>query len=138
VLETGVRQLRMALGMVWGRRLNTQNLARLVNDALATLAEFGEPGADAGEVIDGPLNDPAARRDYATRGVRRTAARLATQSPFYARRFNAAEITPDRLTLEDLGKIPVTLKRDLVERTHVIDPSVNVGDVQLARRFSNI
>jgi len=32
----------------------------------------------------------------------------------------------------------VEVKRDLVERTHVIDPSVNVGDVQLARRFSNI
>jgi len=116
VLETGVRQLRMALGMVQGRRLSTRNLARLVDDALATIAEFGEPGADAGEVIDGPLNDPAARRDLATRGVRRTAARLAKQSPFYARRFAAAEVQPERLALTDLGKIPVTLKRDLVER----------------------
>jgi len=116
VLETGVRQMRMALGMVWGRRLNTANLGRLVNDALATLEEFGEPGADAGQVVDGPLNDPAARLDYATRGVRRTAARLAAQSPFYARRFTAAEVRTDKLDLAGLRTIPVTLKRDLVER----------------------
>ena len=116
MLETGVRQMRMALGMVWGRRLNTANLGRLVNDALATLEEFGEPGADAGQVVDGPLNDPAARLDYATRGVRRTAARLAAQSPFYARRFTAAEVRTDKLDLAGLRTIPVTLKRDLVER----------------------
>ena len=116
MLESGVRQFRMAMGMVWGRRLSTRNLGRLVDDALATLEEFGEPGADAGQVVDGPLNDPAARLDYATRGVRRTAARLAAQSPFYARRFTAAEVRTDKLDLAGLRTIPVTLKRDLVER----------------------
>jgi len=116
VLETGVRQLRMALGMAWGRRLDTRNLGRLVGDALATLEEFGEPGSDAAEVIDGPLSDPNTRLEFATRGVRRTAARLAAQSPFYARRFVAAEVRPDRLDLAGLRAIPVTLKQDLVER----------------------
>lgn len=116
MLETGVRQLRMAMGMAWGRRLNTRNLGRLVADALATIEEFGEPGADAGEVIDGPLSDPATRLDFATRGVRRTAARLAAQSPFYARRFTAAGVRPERLDLAGLRAIPVTLKQDLVER----------------------
>jgi phenylacetate-coenzyme A ligase PaaK-like adenylate-forming protein len=106
----------MAIGMAWGRRLDTRNLARLVDDALATLDEFGEPGADAGQVIDGPLNDPAARLDFATRSVRRTATRLAAQSPFYARRFAAAEVRPTSLDLAGLGTIPVTLKQDLVER----------------------
>jgi len=106
----------MAMGMTWGHRLSTRNLGRLVNDALATLDEFGEPGADAGQVIDGPFSDPAARLDYATRGVRRTAARLAAQSPFYARRFAAIDVPPERLDLTGLGAIPVTLKQDLVER----------------------
>lgn len=116
MLETGIRQFRMAMGMVWGRRLKTGNIARLVEDALATLAEFGEPGPDAGELIDGPLDDPAARLDFATRGVRRTAARLATLSPFYERRFAAAGVTPDKLDLAALRTIPVTVKRDMVER----------------------
>jgi len=38
----------MAMGMVWGYRINPQNVGRLVADALATMAEFGEPGADVG------------------------------------------------------------------------------------------
>src|SRR5262249_10842378 len=106
----------MAMGMAWGRRLNTRNLGRLVEGALATPEEVGEPGADRGEVIDGPLSDRAARLDFATRSVRRTAARLAAQSPFYARRFAAARVRPNRLDLAGLGAIPVTLKHDLVER----------------------
>lgn len=116
MLETGIRQFRMAMGMVWGRRLKPEVITRLVNDALATLAEFGEPGPDAGELLDGPLDDPAARQDFAIRGVRRTAARLATTSPFYERRFAAAGVAPDKLDLAGLGAIPVTVKRDLVER----------------------
>ena len=61
MFETGVRQFRLALGMVQGYRINPHNVARLVDDALATLAEFGEPGADAAELIDGPTVSPQAR-----------------------------------------------------------------------------
>ncbi|HEV8560057.1 MAG TPA: AMP-binding protein [Actinophytocola sp.] len=116
MLATGIRQFRMAMGMVWGRRLNTRGIARLVDDALATLAEFGEPGADAQQLLDGPLADPAARKDFADHGVRRTAIRLAARSPFYARRFAAAEVRADELDAAGLGAIPVTVKRDLIER----------------------
>jgi phenylacetate-CoA ligase len=116
MFETGIRQFRMAMGMVWGRKLDTANLARLVNDALATIAEFGEPGTDARELIDGPFADPEARLEFADRAVRRTARRLAERSPFYARRFQAAEVDPDKLDIETLRTIPVTVKRDLVDR----------------------
>jgi phenylacetate-CoA ligase len=117
MLETGIRQFRMVMGMAFGRRLDPANVRRLVDDALATLAEFGEPGSDVRQLIDGPLTDPEARLDFATRGVRRTAGRLARQSPFYARRFAAAGIDrPDRLKVAGLGAIPVTVKRDLTER----------------------
>ncbi|HEY7593157.1 MAG TPA: AMP-binding protein [Actinophytocola sp.] len=116
MFETGVRQLRLAMGMIWGRRLDPDNVVRLVRDALATLEEFGEPGADAGELIDGPLDDPAARLDFTNRGLRRTAVRLAARTPFYERRFAAAGVRPDRLDVAGLAAIPVTVKRDLVER----------------------
>lgn len=116
MFETGIRQFRMAMGMVWGRKLDTANLARLVDDALATLAEFGEPGADARELVDGPFADPRARVEFANRGLRRTAERLGRQSPFYARRFAAAELDPKKLDVERLRAIPVTVKRDLIER----------------------
>ena len=42
MFETGVRQLRMALSMIWGRPFNTDSLTRLVADAVATVSEFGE------------------------------------------------------------------------------------------------
>jgi phenylacetate-CoA ligase len=116
VFETGIRQFRMAVGMLQGRRLDTRNLARLVQDAVATLAEFGEPGADVNQLVDGPFGDPEARDYFALRGLRRTARRLATQSPFYARRFTAADIDPAKLDLAGMTAIPVTVKTDLVSR----------------------
>jgi phenylacetate-coenzyme A ligase PaaK-like adenylate-forming protein len=116
MFETGVRQFRLALGMVWGRRLDPANVARLVGDVLATLAEFGEPGTDADELINGPMADPEIRLDIANRCLRRTARRLAAQSPFYARRFTSAHVDPAKLDIAGLRAIPVTVRADLTER----------------------
>ena len=115
MLETGFRQFRLAMGMVWGRRLDPANVARLVEDALATVAEFGEPGLGVRELLEGPFTDPEARTDLANRALRRTARRLADRSPFYARRFAAAGIAPGDIDLETMRALPVTVKRDLVE-----------------------
>ena len=116
MFETGIRQFRMAMGMVWGRRLDAPNIGRLVDDVLATLAEFGEPGADVQQLLGGPLATPEARLEFATRSLRRTARRLATQSPFYARRFSSAGFRPAQMDLAAFRQIPVTTKRDLIER----------------------
>jgi phenylacetate-coenzyme A ligase PaaK-like adenylate-forming protein len=116
MFETGIRQFRLAWGMVQGRRLDPRNVARLVDDVLATLAEFGEPGADATELIEGPMASPQARLEVANRSLRRTARRLAAQSPFYARRFASAQVDPVKLDVAGLRTIPVTLKQDLTER----------------------
>lgn len=106
----------MAISTVSGRRLDTQNVCRLIDDALATIAEFGEPGADAQQVFGGPLAEPEARQDFANRGLARTARRLAAQSPFYARRFAAAGIDPRKLDVAGARAVPVTTKQDLTER----------------------
>ncbi len=116
MLETGIRQMRMAMSMALGRRLSTANLARLVEDALATLDEFGEPGADSAALLDGPGADPAAQPELVADSLRRTATRLADRSPFYARRFVAAEINPRRIDTDALRRVPVTCKRDLIRR----------------------
>ena len=116
MFETGVRQFRMALGMAQGRRLDPRNVARLVDDVLATLAEFGEPGADAAELIEGPMSSPEARLEVTNNSLRRTARRLAAQSPFYARRFASAQVDLAKLDVTGLRTIPVTLKQDLIER----------------------
>lgn len=105
----------MVMGMVWGRKLDPDNIARLVDDALATIAEFGEPGIDARELTDGPLSDPDTRLDFANRAVRRTARRLADQTAFYGRRFQSAGIDLTKLDVDGMAAIPVTTKRDLTE-----------------------
>ncbi|MER5730666.1 AMP-binding protein [Streptomyces sp. NPDC002138] len=114
MLETGVRQVRVALSMVFGRRLNVRAVERLVADALATLEEFGSLGDDVDEMADGPFADPAERRELQNRALQRTARKLAKSSPFYRERL--AEVDLGALTVETLADIPVTRKADLVER----------------------
>jgi phenylacetate-CoA ligase len=116
MFETGVRQFRLALGMAQGRRLNPRNVERLVEDVLATVAEFGEPGSDAAELVDGPMASPADRLEITNNSLRRTAVRLAAQSPFYARHFSSAQVDPAKLDVAGLRAIPVTVKADLIER----------------------
>lgn len=117
MLETGVRQVRVAMAMVFGRRMSPRLVERLVDDALATLHEFGSPGEDVEQLVDGPFSDPAERRDLQMRALRRTARRLNDRSPFYRERFAAAGVDPAQLTPETLRAIPVTVKNDLVTRS---------------------
>ncbi|HEV7655355.1 MAG TPA: hypothetical protein VGP36_11585 [Mycobacteriales bacterium] len=116
MFETGVRQFRMAMAMVWGHRINPDVVHKLVADARATLAEFGSPGADVQQLTDGPFADPAARQEFTDRSVRRTAKRLAELSPFYAERFAAADVDPAKATAGTLAGVPVTVKADLRAR----------------------
>ncbi len=116
MFETGIRQVRMAISMVWGRPISPRNVERLIEDALETLAAFGAPGDDVQQLLDGPFAEPEARHDFQTRALRRTARRLAEVSPFYSAVFGSSEVRPEALTPEDMPRLPVTLKRDLIAR----------------------
>src|SRR5260221_12716254 len=106
----------MAMGVVWGRRFDPDKIARLVDDALATIAEFGEPGADARQLTDGPLTDPAAQLHFANSGVQRTARRLAAHSPFYAQRFAAPGANAANPDVVWRAPVPVTRETDLIRQ----------------------
>jgi phenylacetate-CoA ligase len=114
MFETGVRQLRMALAMVRGRRIDPGNVERLVADALVTLDVFGRPGDDVQELLDGPFADPQARRAFQEQALRRTARRLGRRSPHYRALFESSGVDAAALELEDMPQIPVTTKQDLV------------------------
>lgn len=116
MFETGIRQVRMALSMVWGRPINPRNIERLIEDALETLRMFGAPGDDVQQLLDGPFADPEARHEFQTSGLRRTARRLARLSPYYSEVFAAADVDADSLRPEDMARLPVTRKQDLVSR----------------------
>ena len=116
MFETGIRQFRMAMAMVNGRRIKPQLIQRLVADADATLREFGSPGDDVDQLLDGPFADPETRTHFQTQGLRRTARRLAERSPFYAARFAEAGPRPeDGRPRRRSRSVPVTTKADLVE-----------------------
>lgn len=114
MFETGVRQLRMALSMATGRRVDPRNLERLVGDAVATLGAFGSAGDDLQEMLDGPFADPDGRREFQEQSLRRTARRLARRSPYYRALLADTGIDVRRFTLDDLAKVPLTTKRDLI------------------------
>ncbi|MER7177899.1 AMP-binding protein [Streptomyces hyaluromycini] len=117
MFDAGIRQFRMALAMVLGRPINVRSAERLVEDALATLAEFGSPGEDVEQLLRGAAADPQMRADLTNKALRRTAQRLAAKSPFYADHFAAASVDPAALTTENIGAVPVTTKTDLVKRS---------------------
>ena len=113
MFETGIRQLRMALAMVWGRPINPRTIERLITDAVRTLEEFGSPGDDVQQLLDGPFADPSARREFQNRSLQLTARRLARHSPYYRDLFAAHSVIPDALTVATLTQLPTTVKADL-------------------------
>lgn len=116
MFETGIRQFRMAMAMVWGYRINSRNVELLVEDGLKTLKEFGAPGDDVQQLLDGPFSDPKARQEFQNRSLQRTARRLRRFSPYYQKLFASLNINPEKLTVADMPGIPVTLKSMLQEQ----------------------
>ena len=104
MFETGVRQFRMAMAMVGGRRINPRVIERLTGDVLATLREFGAPGDDVRELLDGPLADPESREHFQLQALRRTVRRLGARSAFYAKLL--ADVDVRRLTLAEFQAVP--------------------------------
>ena len=114
MFETGVRQFRMAMAMVGGRRINPRVIERLTGDVLATLHKFEHPGDDVRELLDGPLADPESREHFQLQALRRTVRRLGARSAFYTKLL--ADIDLRRLTLSQFQTLPLTTKADLVNR----------------------
>jgi phenylacetate-coenzyme A ligase PaaK-like adenylate-forming protein len=117
MFETGVRHLRFALSIVVGRRIDPRNVQRLVGDALATLEVHGAPGDDVHELLDGPFADPATRKDFQDRVLRRTVRRIARVSPYYEAVFKAMDADPRELGIDTIDRVPVTTKQQLIEHS---------------------
>jgi phenylacetate-CoA ligase len=116
VFETGVRQLRMAWSILRGTPISPRNLERLINDARATLREFGAPGSDVEQLLDGPFADPALRRHLQDTSLRRTVKRTARVSPYYRQALAAHDIDPSAVTTQTIQNLPLTGKSDVLSR----------------------
>jgi phenylacetate-coenzyme A ligase PaaK-like adenylate-forming protein len=113
---TAIRQVRVTFSTIFGRPFKVDLVEGLVRDALATWDEFGAPGDDVNELLDGPYADPDLAASLVTRAVRRTAHRLDAHSTFYRERFEKSDVDPRRLTVDSMRAVPVTTRADLIER----------------------
>lgn len=116
MFATAVRQIRVAVSTVLGRPFSVEVVRRLVGDALATLAEFGSPGDDVNQLLDGPYADVGMRATLQTSALRWTARRLVARSSYYRDRFHAAGVDPARLTPDTLVRLPLMTRAELVSR----------------------
>ncbi len=117
MFETGIRQFRLAMSMIWGTRINPRNVERLIGDALSTLREFGEPGDDVQQLLEGPFSDPAARKEFQNHALQRTIKRAIHTSPYYKKQYASLNINPDKITVDQMLELPITVKKDLQEHS---------------------
>ncbi|MFJ4961112.1 Phenylacetate-coenzyme A ligase [Streptomyces sp. ADI96-02] len=111
---TALSQLRYGMAILRNRRIRPQDLERIARDLVATLAEFGEPGADSA-LLPGQAGavDPAVRRTVMERSLRATAQAAGRHTAYYRRTFDTLGIDPGTLTPETWDRIPVTPKEAL-------------------------
>jgi phenylacetate-CoA ligase len=110
MLATALAQLRFASAILLGRPFALGALDRLVDDAVATVREFGSLGDQAGELLGGPTLDEAARCDMQLRRFRAQAVRAARETRYYAELFEHSGLDPTRL---DPATLPPTRKEAL-------------------------
>ncbi|WP_446039293.1 phenylacetate--CoA ligase family protein [Streptomyces sp. SID1121] len=111
---TALSQLRYGMAVLTNRRIRPQDLERIAHDLIATLAEFGEPGADSA-LLPGQAGsvDPAVRRTVTERSLRATAVAAARHTAYYRRTFDVLGLDPATLTPETWDRVPVTPKEAL-------------------------
>ncbi|MFB8088276.1 phenylacetate--CoA ligase family protein [Streptomyces sp. NPDC055992] len=111
---TAFSQLRYGAAILRNRRIRPYDLERIARDLVATLAEFGEPGADSA-LLPGTAGavDPAVRRTVTERSLRATARAAARHTAYYRRTFDRLGIDPEALTPETWDQVPVTPKAEL-------------------------
>ena len=117
MFETGIRQFRMAMAMVNGRRIKPQLIQRLVADADATLREFGSPGDDVDQLLDGPFADPETRTTSRPRVCAGPPVDWPARSPFYAARFAEAGLDPKTVDLDSISGDPGRRRRPISSST---------------------
>jgi len=108
MLDVAVAQIRVALSIATGRRLNIRALDRLLDGMLATRFEFGMIGAEGAQALGGPPLDDEVRQKVALRRFRTVARRAADRTRYYSRLFTEQAIDPATMSWDDVRRLPIT------------------------------
>jgi phenylacetate-CoA ligase len=116
VFKTAVAQLRFAASVGFGRPFAQWSLDQLIDAIKETKREFGAIDAeDGGSQLGGPVLDEETRRELHLRRFRTQAVRAAQETSYYAHLFEKHALQPDRLSFEDIVRLPTTPKEALRE-----------------------
>jgi phenylacetate-CoA ligase len=116
VFKTAVAQLRFAASVGFGRPFAQWSLDQLIDAIKETKREFGAIDAeDGGSQLGGPVLDEETRRELHLRRFRTQAVRAAQETSYYAHLFEKHALEPDRLSFEDIVRLPTTPKEALRE-----------------------
>ncbi|MET9365045.1 phenylacetate--CoA ligase family protein [Streptomyces sp. NPDC006632] len=114
---TALSQLRYGMAILRNRRIRPQDLERIARDLVATLAEFGEPGADSallpGQSGQAAQIDPDVRLTVTRRSLRATARAAVRHTAYYQQVFGELGLSPDELDAQSFARVPVTPKKAL-------------------------
>jgi phenylacetate-CoA ligase len=116
MLDTAIAQMRVAVSIATGRRLNIGALDRLLDGMLATNLEFGAIGAEGAQALGGPPLDEKVRQHVALRRFRSQARRAAAQTRYYGSLFSQHQIDPATMGWDDVRRLPITGRDDLREQ----------------------
>ena len=113
MLTEMLAQLRFAASVAFGVSFNIRSLERLVDAIIETRREFGAIGADGADLLRTAEFDDEARREVHLRRFRTQASRAARETACYGACFDRLGLDPSRLSMDDLGHLPLTRKEAL-------------------------
>jgi len=113
MLGTALTQLRYALSLASGGRVDVDGIERLVRDCVATVQEFGPTSQDDADVLGVATLSDEARRTVDRSRLRNVAKLAFDTTPYYRDLFGHLGIQPDDYDIERLETLPVTDKAAL-------------------------
>lgn len=113
MLGTALTQLRYALSLASGRRVDVEGIERLVRDSVATIEEFGPVGPEEADVLGGTTLSEDTRRTVDRRRLRQVAELAYQTTPYYRDLLDHRGILPDDYDVDKLETLPVTHKAAL-------------------------
>ncbi|MFB7594191.1 phenylacetate--CoA ligase family protein [Streptomyces sp. NPDC056160] len=118
---TALSQLRYGMAVLRNSRIRPRDLERIARDLVATLEEFGAPGADSA-LLPGQAGqiDPEVRRTVTRRSLRATARAAVRHTAYYRHLFGELGLDADALDPyadstgpDSWARVPVTPKKAL-------------------------
>ena len=111
-------ELSMIASRVLGLPYSHDALRVILDALLAAYRGQSSRKPDGSDLLKSPKLDDATLSEVLLRRLRVQATRAAQQTAYYAALFSEHGINPDRLTWDDMGRIPVTPKSAVRERPY--------------------